>query len=74
MMFVLSHSINKSNGDAVQLKLKASTVLQHLQDTLKLPPLWPHAVACCASTVKALLPQVHMIYVNIIYAAGAIFF
>lgn len=54
-------SINKSNGSALQLKLKASTVLQHVQDTLRLPPLWPHVVECCSSTMRALLPKVHVV-------------
>lgn len=53
-------SINKSNGVAVQLKLKARTVLQRVQDALELPSLWPYAVECCASTVRALLPQVKL--------------
>jgi hypothetical protein len=53
-------SINKCNRSALQLKLKASTVLQHVQDTLRLPPLWPHVVQCCSSTMRALLPKVHV--------------
>ena len=51
-------SINKSSGVAVQLKLKASALLQHVQDALQLPPLWPLVVQCCASTVRALIPKV----------------
>ena len=58
--FCLFYSINKSNGVAVQLKYKASTVLQQVQDSFKLPPLWPYVVECCASTVRALLPQVRL--------------
>lgn len=56
-MHLTNFSINKSNGVAVQLKLKARTVLQRVQDALELPSLWPYAVGCCASTVRALLPQ-----------------
>lgn len=56
-MHLTNFSINKCNRSALQLKLKASTVLQHVQDTLRLPPLWPHVVQCCSSTMRALLPK-----------------
>jgi len=58
LIAVLPCSINKSSGAAVQLKLKASALLQHLQHALLLPPLWPLVAECCASTMRALLPKV----------------
>ena len=63
-------SINKSSGVAVQLKLKASALLQHVQDALHLPPLWPLVVQCCASTVRALIPKVGG--GPIVYAVGPV--
>jgi hypothetical protein len=54
-------SINKRNGDAVELKLKASAVLQRIEVALNLPPLWPRVVECCASTVRALMPKVLLV-------------